>query len=166
MTALAVLHLYAGGGLFISASVYGDGSRIFVQCYGDGVWTAVILDDDGVTVSDSTRGAILAQWKNSMRRDEGLLSRLRGLFVPSHITVKGFDDPDTVPTEDVRLRNRHGWVFASLGLAASGSPGVAFADSSGAVRLTWFQHKGIAETLAEWIAANRKSGRYRRRNSR
>jgi hypothetical protein len=156
---LVALNLYAGGGLFITASVYSDGSRVFVQCLGNGTGTSEILDDDGVTVSAGTRGSILAPW---MQQEPSLFHRLRYMFGGSAI-MKRFDDPDAIPTEDLRLRNRRGWLFASMGLGSSGSPGIVFADASGAVRVAWFQHRAADVREPDWweIVVRGKTGQQR-----
>jgi TPR repeat protein len=93
---------------------------------------------NGVLVQDQKRGEFYAQ------------------LTPSHVPAKRFDDDTAIPTEDVRLKNRNGWVFASLGLGAGpGSPGIAFADSSGNVRVTWFQRESAENwwDIAVWDTA-------------
>jgi hypothetical protein len=131
---LVALYLYTARDSWLSASVYGDSSRVFVQCAGNHEATAITVNANAAYVSDLKRGFIFVPWK-----DLTTWTRLRHSLMSSR--GKRFDDSPNVPTEDVRLRNRQGWVFASLGLSSNGDPGIALADSNGSVRLTFFQRQ-------------------------
>jgi hypothetical protein len=131
---LVALYLYTASDSWLSASVYSDSSRVFVQCAANHESTAITVNANGADVSDLKRGFVFVQWS-----DLTLWNRLRYALMSSR--GKRFDDSLNLPTEDLRLRNRQGWIFASLGLSASGDPGIALADSNGSVRLTFFQRQ-------------------------
>jgi hypothetical protein len=131
---LVTLYLYTGSDSWVSTSVYSDSSEVFIRCAGNNQATSITVRANGTDISDSKRGFIFGEWT-----DLTLWNRIRY----AHMTSRGkrFDDSPNVPTEDLRLRNRQGWVFASLGLSSSGDPGIALADSHGSVRLTFFQRQ-------------------------
>jgi hypothetical protein len=105
------------------------------------------IDDDGFFVGDgqphSDRNPYVSgKWEYKSRRDRARLypfrsrlERIQSLLSPPK--GRSFGDDDTVPTEDLRLRDRNGWQFATLGLDSRGNPSIAFADSKSVVRLVW-----------------------------
>jgi hypothetical protein len=152
---LVTLWLYTGGSSAIWASVYSDSSRVFVNCGGKGDM-GITVGENRTDISDVKRGYVFGEWK-----DLTTVDNLRNLLLPSR--GRRFDE--YVPTEDLHLRNREGWVFASLGLSESGDAGIAIADKRGTVRLTCFERKALRDPSSEpewWdLAVLDKSGRMR-----
>jgi hypothetical protein len=134
-------HLYAGGDLSILADVDIGTGNVLVRCAAHDNATSLIFNAaDGVLIKDRKRGDFYVSKLGQLSVFEWNRKKIFGL-------VKRFDDSDAVPTEDVRLRTRKGWVFASLGLGAGpGHPGMALADANGRVRVTWFQREGSDES--------------------
>jgi hypothetical protein len=150
---LVTLYLYTDeGGSYVSASVYSDSSRVYVNCVGNQEGTGIIVGLNRTDVSDLKRGYVFGEWKDLTAFDRLLIS-----FLPSR--GLRFDDSWVVPTEDLHLRNREGWVFGSLGLAANGDPGIALADARGTVRAAWFERGQLGKgeldgwDLAVWDKA-------------
>jgi hypothetical protein len=56
---------------------------------------------------------------------------------------------DVVPTSDLRLVNKRGLRFATLGLTSSGDPAIALTDRSGNVQLVWVQRERWEEDWQE-----------------
>ena len=134
--AYLTLTLYSGAPEPIAVNIYRDGRVGLIL----GTLTAIV-EDEGYSLSDDTPGthAIVGEWK-SFKKNPNWLIRLRRLIpLDKRHSWKTFDDPDVLPTEDLELRNRKGWRFAAVGLDASGDPGIAFADSEGAVRAALLQ---------------------------
>ena len=142
-TGQVTLYLYytGSGGGYVLARVYSDSSRVFLECAGrDREATDIIVGPNSVDISDLKRGNISGAWPIS-KPTKG----------------KRFDDEWILPTEDLRLQDRQGWVFASLGLAKDGAPGLAVADASHAVRMAWFQRELLNDPYWE-IAVLDESG--------
>jgi hypothetical protein len=136
---LVTLNLYTSGrGSYVLAAVHSDPGRVYVSFGGNGE-TSISFDPGQIIVSDSKRGAIFGGWAD-----------------PSNSSSKGkqFDDDLVLPSEDVHFRNRQGWVFASLGLAANGDPGIALADARGRVRVTCFERRLLGDATSDgWQVA-------------
>ncbi len=135
------LHLYAGGDLSILADVDTGTGNVLIQCAAKDNGTSLVFNAaDGVLIRDRKQGEFYV----SRLGDHSLSHWYRKkLFGP----IKRFEDSETLSSEDVRLRTRKGWVFASLGLGAGpGHPGMALADADGRVRVTWFQREGSDES--------------------
>jgi hypothetical protein len=147
------LNLYPGGNLFLTGQVSRSAlAEVIVQCASVGI----VVYPNEVSIQNGTNEAIRMEWIHLRNDDDHPTASDRLLRIfhrPSPSPVKQFDDPDVIPTEDLHLRDRNGWVFAAMGLGATGDPGIAFADSKG-VRLVWFQHKSDLEPdwweLAVW----------------
>jgi hypothetical protein len=52
---------------------------------------------------------------------------------------------DVVPNADVRLVDKRGWRFATLGLTSSGDPAIALTDIAGNVQVAWVQRRQFPE---------------------
>jgi hypothetical protein len=145
------LYLYTGRESSVLVRVYSDSSRVYVACQGNEDETGVIVSWNRTDISDMKKGDVYGGWTDLTKWD-----RLRNLYLPSR-GIR-FDHEAAVPTEDVTLRNRQGWVFASLGLASSGDPGIALADSRGTVRATLFERGDFPSAwwdLAVWDKAGK-----------
>lgn len=154
---LVTVYLYStGGGSYVSASVYSDSSRVFVDCVGNGEGTGIIVGLNRTDVSDLKRGYVFGGWTGLSKLDI-----IRNGFLPSR--GPQFDDERLVPSEEVHLRNGEGWIFASLGLAASGDPGIALADARGTVRVAAFERRLLGNAESNWwdVAVFDKAGEMR-----
>jgi hypothetical protein len=155
---LVTLYLYTdSGGGQSSASVYSDSSRVVIRCAGNADETGIIVDPNRMDISDLKRGYVggelgVPEWRNSRWH------RFRNALLPSD--GMRFDNDWILPTEDVRLRSRNGWIFASLGMSNNGEPGIAVADASQNVRIAWFQRRLLDSQWWE-IAVFDKSGEMR-----
>jgi hypothetical protein len=127
---------YGNGGPWVAMDIY-PGGRASVHIYGSihgkgGGDVLAIAEDDGFMVSGGAN-PVFGRWTQLLK--PGFFGQIHELMSTSRPTGKSFDD--VIPTEDLRLRNRNGWRFASMGLTDSGDPGIAFADSKGVVRAVW-----------------------------
>jgi hypothetical protein len=141
---LVTLHLYTGGTSGVYSQVFANiysGGRVYVDIEGRGEMTGITVGLNHTDVWDFKRGSIYGAWTDLSEWD-----RTRNQFLPSR-GIHFYDDA-ALPSEDIHLRNRDGWVFASLGTTATGDPALALADAQGSVRLMWALRRGVQE--ADW----------------
>jgi hypothetical protein len=106
-----------------------DNVRVVTEDQG---FIATNLGGDGTTYS--------GKWIQPLK--PSLIEHFHSLLLAQFQTSsKSFDD--VIPREELRLRNRQGWEFASMGLTESGDPGIALADAKGVVRGVWVQRRSL-----------------------
>ena len=138
------------GGPAVSMNVYRDGGRVGLTVQGKRRGDAtVIVEDKGFTVTygGGNHMSFFGNWVQLLK--PGFVDHVHSLlisqFQPSR---KRFDD--VIPREALRLRNRQGWQFTSMGLTESGDPGIALADAKGVVRGVWVQRRGLVSVDPDW----------------
>jgi hypothetical protein len=141
-----IASINVGGGGFNFASFFWNPKELLtLSFYQSGRISILARDFSLITDGNSNESAfvvgggqgtqpIFGEWPQHERR---LFHSIGDLISHRKPSWKVFDD--VIPTEDLRLRNREGWVFATLGLNEAGCPGIAFADGAGVVRGVWFQ---------------------------
>jgi hypothetical protein len=76
------------------------------------------------------------------------LTRIINRIIPSKPAVKTVSE--VMATEDLRLADKRGWQFATLGLTSSGDPAFALTDRAGGVQMAWAQRRGHALMEPDW----------------
>jgi hypothetical protein len=80
---------------------------------------------------------------------QGLIARIRYKIKPSK-PKRIRSVAEILSTEELRLVDREGWRFATLGLTSSGDPAIVFTDKNGGVRVAWVLRHGLIAGEPDW----------------